>query len=95
VDEGDVGQPRAAKPGPQLEPLLKRLLVFLVGRVFDNDGIITFTDFAVLLGLAFPLLRDIYKSGRRSWLRDKLYNIILQHTAWVSMTTTIQLVLGH
>jgi hypothetical protein len=33
--------------------------------------------------------------GRRSWLRDKLHNIIQQHTAWVSMTTTIQLVLGH
>jgi hypothetical protein len=27
--------------------------------------------------------------GRRSWLREKLHNIILQHTAWVSMTTTI------
>jgi hypothetical protein len=95
MDEGDVGQSRAAKPGPQLEPLLKRLLTFLVGRIFDDDGVITFADFTALLGLAFPLLRDIYKSGRRSWLRDKLYSIILQHTAWVSMTTTIQLVLGH
>jgi hypothetical protein len=89
VDVGDVGQSRAAEPGPQLETLLKRLLVFLIGRVFDDDGFITFADFAALLGLAFPLLRDIYKLGRRSWLRDKLYNIILQHTAWVSMTTTI------
>jgi hypothetical protein len=95
VDEGDVGLSRVAKPGLQLEPLLKHLVIFLVGRIFDDDGVITFTDFTVLLGLAFPLLRDIYKSGRRSWLRDKLYNIILQHTAWVSMTTTIQLVLGH
>jgi hypothetical protein len=95
VDEGDVGQSRAAKPGPQLEPLLKNLLVFLVERIFDDDGVITFADFAALLGLVFPFLRDIYKSGRRSWLRDKLYNIILQHTAWVSMTTTIQLVLRH
>jgi hypothetical protein len=85
VDEGDIGQSRAAEPGPQLEPLLKR---FLVGRVFDDDGVITFADFATLLGLAIPLLWDIYKLGRRSWLRDKLHNIILQHTAWVSMTTT-------
>jgi hypothetical protein len=37
-----------------LEPLLKRLLVFLVGRIFDDDGVITFADFAALLGLAFP-----------------------------------------
>jgi hypothetical protein len=95
LDEGHVGQSRAAEPGPQLKPLLKRLLVFLVGCIFDDDGVITFADFAALLSLAFPLLRDIYKSGRRSWLRDKLYNIILQYTAWVSMTTTIQLVLGH
>jgi hypothetical protein len=53
IDEGHVGQPRAAEPGPQLEPLLKRLLVFLVGRVFDDNGVVTFADFAALLGLAF------------------------------------------
>jgi hypothetical protein len=64
VDEGDVGQSRTAEPGPQREPLLKRILVFLVGRVFDDDGVITFADFAALLDLASPLLQDIYKSGR-------------------------------
>jgi hypothetical protein len=74
---------------------MKHLLVLLVERIFDDDGAITFADFAALFGLAFPLLRDIYKSGRRSWLRDKLYNDILQHIAWVSMTTTIESVLGH
>jgi hypothetical protein len=95
VDEGHVGQSRAAEPGPQLEPLLKRLLVLLVGRIFDDDGVVTFADFVVLLRLAFPLLRDIYKSGRRSWLRDKLYNVILQQVHWLSTTTTIQSVLGH
>jgi hypothetical protein len=63
LDEGHVGQSRAAEPGPQLEPLLKRLLVFLVGCIFDDDGVITFADFAALLSLAFPFLRDIYKSG--------------------------------
>jgi hypothetical protein len=66
VDEGDVGQSTTAEPGPQLEPLLKRFLVFLVGRIFDDDGVITFADFAALLGLAFPLVRDIDKLRRRS-----------------------------
>jgi hypothetical protein len=63
TDEGDIGQSRAAESRPQLEPLLKRFPIFLVGRVFDDDGVITFADFAALLGLAFPLLRDIYKLG--------------------------------
>jgi hypothetical protein len=49
----------------------------------------------VPLRLAFPLLWDIHKSGRRSRLRDKLCNIILQQVHWVSTTTTIQSVLGH
>jgi hypothetical protein len=72
VDEGDIGQSRAAEPRLHLEPLLKRLLVFLIRRVLDDDGVVTFTDFAALLGFAFPLLWDIYKSGRRRRLRDKL-----------------------
>jgi hypothetical protein len=63
VDEGDVGQSRAAKPGPQLEPLLKRLLVFLVGSIFDDDSVITFVDFAALLGLAFPSSRIFTSRG--------------------------------
>jgi hypothetical protein len=54
MDEGDIGQSRAAEPRPQLEPLLKHLLVFLVERMFDDDGVITFADFAVLLGFPFP-----------------------------------------
>jgi hypothetical protein len=63
MDEGDIGQSRAAEPGPQLEPLLKRLLVFLVGRVLNDDGVITFADFAALICLAFPLLRDTSRGG--------------------------------
>jgi hypothetical protein len=88
VDEGDIGQSRPTKPRPQLESFLKHLLVFLVRGVLDNDGVVTFADFAALLGFAFPLLRDIFKSGRRSRLRDKLYNVILQQVHWVSTTTT-------
>jgi hypothetical protein len=41
-----------------------RLLIFLDGCIFDENGVITFADFVVLLSLAFLLLRDIYKSGR-------------------------------
>jgi hypothetical protein len=41
-----------------------------------------------LLGFALPLLRDTYKSGRRSRLRDKLYYVILQQVHWVNTTTT-------
>jgi hypothetical protein len=47
-----------------LEPLLKHFFVFLIGRVFDDNGVVTFADFAALLGLAFPLLWDIHKSRR-------------------------------
>jgi hypothetical protein len=74
---------------------LKHLPVLLIGRIFDEDGIVTFADFATLLGFAFPLFRDVYKSGRRSRLRDKLCNVVLQQVRWVSMTTTTQSVLGH
>jgi hypothetical protein len=71
-----------------LEPLLKHFFVFLIGRVFDDNGVVTFADFAALLGLAFPLLWDIHKSRRQSRLRDKHYNVILQQVHWVSTTTT-------
>jgi hypothetical protein len=54
-DKGDVRQPRSAEPGPQLEPLLKRLLVLLVGRVFYGDGVVTLADFTGLLALALAL----------------------------------------
>jgi hypothetical protein len=41
-----------AKPRPQLEAVLQRLLVVvLVGRVFYDDGVISFADLPPLLGL--------------------------------------------
>jgi hypothetical protein len=61
-----VGQPRSAEPGPQLEPLLKRLPVLLVGRVFYGDCVVTLTDFTVLLVFALALLWNIDKSRRGS-----------------------------
>jgi hypothetical protein len=48
-------QARTAKPRPQLEAVLQRLLVIvLVGRVFYDDGVISFADLPPLLGLGFP-----------------------------------------
>jgi hypothetical protein len=72
---------------------LKRLPILLIGHVFNGDGVVTLADFAAFFGLAFALLQNIYKSGRRNWLREELWNVILQQIAWVSMSTTIQSVL--
>jgi hypothetical protein len=43
---------------------LKRLLVILVRRVLDDNSVVTFADFAVVLGLALPLIWDFDKSRR-------------------------------
>jgi hypothetical protein len=89
-DKGDVGQPRAVEPGSQLEPLLERLPVLLVGRVFYGDGVITLANFTALLTLALALLWNIHKLRWGSWVRDKLRKIILHPTDWVSSTSTMQ-----
>jgi hypothetical protein len=52
-------QSRAAEPRPQLEALLQRLIVVLLGRVFDDYCVVSFTNLAPLLGLGFPFLWDI------------------------------------
>jgi hypothetical protein len=88
LDERDIGQSRAAESRPQLEPLLKCFLVIFIRRVFDDNTVIPFADFAVLLGLALPLLWDFDKSRRRSRLGDKLHYVIPQRAHWVSTTTT-------
>jgi hypothetical protein len=43
---------------------LKRLLIILVRRVFDDNSVVSFADFVVLLGLALPLIWDFDKSRR-------------------------------
>jgi hypothetical protein len=49
-----------AKPRPELEAVLQRLLVvILIGCVFDDNCVISFADFTPLLGLGFPLLWDL------------------------------------
>jgi hypothetical protein len=88
LDERDIGQSRAAESQPQLEPLLKRFLVIFIRRVFNDNSVVPFADFAVLFGFALPLLWDFDKSRRRSRFRDKLHYVILQEAHWVSTTTT-------
>jgi hypothetical protein len=63
-------QARAAKPRPQLEAVLQRLLVFvvIVGGIIHDDGVVAFTDFTPLLHLA--LLRDLDSTRRRLRLGD-------------------------
>jgi hypothetical protein len=43
---------------------LKRLLVIFVRCVFNDNSVVSFADFASLLGLSLPLLRDLDKSRR-------------------------------
>jgi hypothetical protein len=78
-----------AEPGPQLKLLLERFPILLVGRVFNGDGVVTFTDFTAFLRFALALLWNIYNLRRGSWIEDKLRNVILQQTTWVSVTTPI------
>jgi hypothetical protein len=52
-----VRQSRAAESRPQLEALLQRLvIVVLLRRVFDDNCVVSFTNFVPLLGLGFPFL---------------------------------------
>jgi hypothetical protein len=91
LDKGDIGQPRSAEPGPQLKSLLQRFLILLIRRIFNGDSIVTFADFTAFLGLALAraLLWNIYKSRRGSWVGDKLRNVSLQQTTWVSAIASI------
>jgi hypothetical protein len=58
-------QTRAAEPRPQLEAVLEHLLVVvLLGRVFDDNCVVTFANFAPLLGLGLPFLWDFDKLRR-------------------------------
>jgi hypothetical protein len=57
-------QSRAAESRPQLEALLQRLLIILFRSVFDDYCVVSFTNFAAILGLALPFLWDLDKSRR-------------------------------
>jgi hypothetical protein len=59
-------QARAAEPRPQLEAVLQCLLVvILIGRVFNNNGVVSLVDFAPLLGLGLPFFWDLDQLRRR------------------------------
>jgi hypothetical protein len=81
-------QSRAAESRPQLEALLQRLLIIFFLSVFNDYGVVPFTDFVALLGLPLPLIRDLDKSRRRRRLRDELHYVVLQEAHWMSTTTT-------
>jgi hypothetical protein len=72
-------QARAAKPRPQLEAVLQRLvvaIVVIVGGILHADGVVAFTDFSPLLRL--PLHRDLNSARRWLLLRDELLQVLLQ-----------------
>jgi hypothetical protein len=88
LDERNVRQSRAPESRPQLEALLQRLfIVVLLGRVFDNNCVVSFTNLAPLLGLDLPFLQDLDKLRRRRRLGDELHQIILQEAQHISTTT--------
>jgi hypothetical protein len=62
-----VRQSRAAESRPQLEALLQRFfIIVLLGRVFDDNCVVSFSNLAPLLGLGLPFLWDLDKLRRRS-----------------------------
>jgi hypothetical protein len=81
-------QPRAAEPQPQLEALLQRLLiVVLIGRVFNDNCVVSLANFTLLLGLGLPFLWDLDQPRRRRRLRDELRQVILQEAQLIGATT--------
>jgi hypothetical protein len=81
-------QPRAAESRPQLEALLQHLLIIvLLERVFDDNHVVSFTNFASLFGLGLSFLWDLDKLRRRHWLGDELRQVILQEAQYISTTT--------
>jgi hypothetical protein len=58
--------------------LLECFPILLVGGVFYGDTVVTFADFTAFLRFALALLWNINKLRRRSWIREKLHDVILQ-----------------
>jgi hypothetical protein len=69
-----------AKPRPQLEAVLQRLLVVVfgvvVGCVLHDDGVIAFADFSPLLGFGFLFLQDLDSLRGRLRLGDEPLQVI-------------------
>jgi hypothetical protein len=74
-------QAGTAKPRPQLEVVLQRLLVVVVlGHVFYDDDVISFADFPPLLGLGLSSLRNLDSLRGRLRLGDEPLQVVLQGT---------------
>jgi hypothetical protein len=74
-------QAGTAKPRSQLETILQHLLiVVLVGRVFYDDGVISFADFPPLLVLGLSSLRNLDSLRGRLRLGDEPLQVVLQDT---------------
>jgi hypothetical protein len=81
-------QARTAEPRPQLETLLELLLiVLLIGRDFNDNCVVSFANFAPLLGLGLPFFWDLDQLRRRRRLGDELRQVILQEAQLISATT--------
>jgi hypothetical protein len=78
----------AAESRPQLEALLQRFfIVVLLGRVFDDNRVVSFSNLAPLLVLGLPFFWDLDKLRRRHRLGDELHQVILQEAQYVNTTT--------
>jgi hypothetical protein len=62
-------------------------IVVLLGRVLDNNCVISFANLAPLLGLGLPFLWDPNQLRWLRRLRDELRDVILQEVLHISMTT--------
>jgi hypothetical protein len=62
-------------------------IAVLLGRVFNDNCVVSFANFALFLGLGLPFLWNLDKLRRRRWLGDKLHQVILQDAHNVSATT--------
>jgi hypothetical protein len=83
-----VRQAWTAEPRPQLEAVLQCLLVvLLIGRVFNDNCVVSLANFAPLLGLGLPSLWDLDQLRRRRRLGDELRQVILQEAQLISATT--------
>jgi hypothetical protein len=79
----NMRQAWTAKPRPQLEAVLQRLVVVIVvvvGGVLHDDGVIAFADFSPLLGFGFSFARNLDSMRGRLWLGDEHFHVLLQGT---------------
>jgi hypothetical protein len=67
--------------------LERLLIVVILGRVFDDNSVVSLANLAPFLGFGLPFLWDLDKLRRRRRLGDELHQVILQEAQYVSATT--------